>query len=328
MSVVDTYGADALRYYVLSSPVVAAENLNFSEKGVDEALKKHIGRLGNVLAFYQLYADDTVRDWKSEHVLDTWIIARLDSLIRDMTQAFDAYRLDAATRPMADFIDDLSVWYLRRSRDRFKEDGADKKAALATLRFVLHRLALVMAPSMPFMAEHLFQTVRESEDEESVHLASWPSVSYQPSFWSRIFGGDDARAALEAMDVARNIVSSALEERDKAGIKVRQPLQSLEIPTPLEKAYRDLIADEINVKNVIVTPNVLRLDTQLTDELRDEGYVRDTIREIQAYRKEKGLKPGEHATYTLTADETQRRIVEKYRAQIEKATSTTVVFEN
>jgi isoleucyl-tRNA synthetase len=329
MGVVEKYGADALRFYLLASPVVAAENLNFTERGVDEALKKHIQRLQNVLAFYRLYADGTVRDWKSDHILDAWIIARLDNLLREVTAAFDSYQLDGATRPIAGFIDDLSVWYLRRSRERFKEDGADKKAALATLRFVLHRLALIIAPATPFLAEHLFQAVREGEDEESVHLAAWPHVSYQPSFWGRLFGRDESRLALETMQVARNVVSSALDERDKAGIKVRQPLQTLEIPVPLAQSYLDMIADELNVKRVVVTPNALRLDTTITDELREEGFVRETIRAIQAYRKESGLSPGEKSTYALSsASDDEKRIVEKHRARIEKATSTTVVFSD
>lgn len=329
MGVVEKYGADALRFYLLASPVVAAENLNFTERGVDEALKKHIQRLQNVLAFYRLYADGTVRDWKSDHILDAWIIARLDNLLREVTAAFDSYQLDGATRPIAGFIDDLSVWYLRRSRERFKEDGADKKSSLATLRFVLHRLALIIAPAMPFLAEHLFQAVREGEDEESVHLAAWPHVSYQPSFWGRLFGRDESRLALETMQVARNVVSSALDERDKAGIKVRQPLQTLEIPVPLAQSYLDMIADELNVKRVVVTPNALRLDTTITDELREEGFVRETIRAIQAYRKESGLSPGEKSTYALSsASDDEKRIVEKHRAHIEKATSTTVVFSD
>jgi len=328
MEVVEKYGADALRMYLLTSPVMQAENLSFSEKGVDEMAKKNLGRLGNVLAFYKLYADDTVRDWKSENVLDTWIIARLDGLIREITGGFEKYQLDVATRPITGFIDDLSVWYLRRSRDRFKEEGEDKKAALATMRFVLHRLSLVMAPSMPFFSEHLFQAVREGEDEESVHLATWPTVSYQPTFWSKIFGGDNARDVLNMMEVARAVVTQALEARDKAGIKVRQPLARLSVPTTLRltEDFLSIIADEVNVKRVEKSGSEIALDTSVTPELQEEGFARDTIRSIQSFRKESGLKPGQHAIYELRASEEERRIVEKHRAQIEKATATTITF--
>lgn len=327
MEVVDRYGADALRMYLLSSPVMQAENLSFAEKGVDDVAKKNIGRLGNVLAFYKLYADGTERDWKSENLLDKWIVARLDELIRETTSGFENYQLDLAMRPVAGFIDDLSVWYLRRSRDRFKEEGADKKAALATMRYVLHALSRVIAPSMPFFAEYLFQEIREDEDEESVHLTVWPEVSRQAGLLARLFGGSDTEL-LETMRAARALVSQALEAREKAGIKIRQPLASLTIPTgsKISDAYLSLIADEINVKKVEKGKG-LTLDTNLTDELKEEGFVRDTIREIQAFRKTENLKPGESATYQMQASPENRSIVEKYRDQIQKTTHTIIAFE-
>lgn len=340
MMVVDKYGVDALRYYLLSSPVMQAENLSFVEKDVDEALKKHLGRLGNVLAFYQLYADlpaqagGTPRDTKSGNVLDKWILARLAALTSEMTAGFDAYKLDEATRPLALFIDDLSVWYLRRSRDRFSAKGRsasggkeDKKAALATLRYTLHTLARLSAPAMPFFAEHLFQAVREGEDEESVHLATWPEM---PSL------DFDPIEILAAMTFARSFVTMALMQRSEAGIKVRQPLARLTVkhagPTiPFWDELVPIIADEINVKEVVLDNAVdesassISLDIQLTPELEEEGMVRDTIREIQAYRKEQNLKPGDPSVYRYTGE--NRAVVEKYIEEIQKATTTTVQFD-
>jgi len=327
MDVVDKYGADALRFYLLSSPVVQAENLSFSEKGVDDVLKKNIGRLNNVLAFYKLYEDGTARDWKSVNILDRWILARLDETITTMTKSFEAYQLDAATRPITGFIDDLSVWYLRRSRERFKEEGDDKKAALATLRYILHRLSLIIAPSMPFFAEYLFQAVREGEDEESVHLATWPEARATANFIQRMLGrGNADQSMLGAMEAARRIVTQALEIREKAGIKVRQPLASLSVPadTKLSNEYLSIIADEVNVKKVATGPN-LGFDTDITPELKEEGFVRDTIREIQAFRKTQGMKPGQPGTYTIPAQ--NRSILEKYRTEIEKATDMKLEFE-
>ncbi|MBI5457559.1 isoleucine--tRNA ligase [Candidatus Kaiserbacteria bacterium] len=330
MEVVEKYGADALRLYLLSSPVMQAENLSFSESGVDEVAKKNIGRLGNVLAFWQLYNDDTPRDWNSSNILDRWIIARLDECIIATTQGYESYQLDAAARPLPKFIDDLSVWYLRRSRERFKEDGPDKTAALATLRYVLHRLSLVMAPATPFFAEHLFQAVRESEDEESVHLAMWPEVSVPTGFFARLFGGTNKdKELLEAMEAARAIVTKALEARDAAKIKVRQPLATLSIPrgTKLADKYLSIVADEVNVKKVERTGDGVALDTNITDELREEGLVRDTIREIQAFRKSQNMKPGESATHRLKVSPESRTILEKYLAELQKATSTIIEFE-
>jgi len=331
MEVVDRYGADALRLYLLSSPVMQAENLSFSEKGVDEVARKNIGRLNNVLAFYKLYEDGTVRDWKSGNILDRWILARLDQLIHESTKGYEAYQLDTATRPIAKFIDDLSVWYLRRSRDRFKEEGEDKKAALATLRYVLHTLARVTAPSMPFFAEHLFQAVRESEDEESVHLAIWPEGRATANFIRRLLGrGSEASQLIAAMEAARTVVTQALEARDAAKIKVRQPLASLFIPgnSNIIAELLSIVADEVNVKKVEKKGDAVTLDTNITRELQEEGFVRDTIREIQAYRKAQNLKPGESATYTSTASAENRSIIEKNLDEIQKATNTKVEFSS
>jgi len=327
MDVIEKYGADALRLYLLSSPVMQAENLSFSESGVDEVAKKNIGRLGNVLAFYKLYENETARDWKSTHILDRWIVARLAAFVGESREGYERYELDKATRPLALFIDDLSVWYVRRSRDRFKEESADKTAALATLRYVLHTLSKVIAPSMPFFAEHLFQAVREEEDEESVHLAMWPEMptfSFEPA------------DVLTKMFATRFIVSQALEAREQAKIKVRQPLTSLTIGATEEfsektlgiDAYKELIKDEVNVKTVYLTkerPGIF-LDLNMTDDLREEGLVRDTIREIQAYRKTQNLKPGEPAIYKAQVPAEERAVIEKHKAKIEKATNTQIEF--
>lgn len=322
MSIVDKYGADALRLYVLSSPIVQGENLNFSEKGVDEVVKKNITRLMNVLAFYQLYANDTPRAFGSAHVLDRWIIARLGQLIAETTEGYERYALDSAVHPLGLFIDDLSTWYIRRSRDRFKATdpiapsaslrgpavssvvpsstppetasprlapetigsaAQDKRDALATLRYVLHTLARVMAPATPFIAEHIFQAVREDEDEESVHLASWPesdAAQFDPNM-------------LVLMETARRIVSMALEARDKAGIKVRQPLSKFAIAEAarLSAELLNIIADEVNVKEVVAGDE--GLDTDITAELREEGLVRELVRSVQSRRKDMALVPSD-----------------------------------
>ncbi len=139
--IADRYGADALRYYLLSSPLIRGEDLNFTDRGVEEISKKLITRLDNVRSFYKLYADGTKpwdgtlplspEDGKVRYKLlplDRWVLTRLSELIRDTTLGYETYELDMATRPLAEFIDDLSVWYLRRSRDRFKgEAGVERE---------------------------------------------------------------------------------------------------------------------------------------------------------------------------------------------------------
>src|SRR3989338_2816773 len=365
MEIVEKYGADALRLYLLSSPVMQAENRSFMEKGVDEVVKKNIGRLNNVLAFWKLYDDGTLRDWKSENILDRWILARLDQLILESTKGYEAYQLDTATRPVAGFIDDLSVWYVRRSRDRFKAapffassaslrgpaessavskgtspDSAstrlaseaeksaleDKRCALATLRYVLHTLARVTAPSIPFFAEYLFQAVRESEDEESVHLAMWPEARATANFIMRLLGQGSGDAQLiVAMEAARRIVTQALEAREKAGIRVRQPLASLSVPsgTTLPQEYLSIIADEVNVKRVEAGKDIA-LDTNITEELRDEGILSDTIRLVQDARKAAKLKAGERGAVSILISEENRPVVERNLETMKKQTNTDI----
>ncbi len=321
MEVIEKYGADALRFYLISSPLLQAENLNFMEKGVDEIAKKNIGRLQNVLAFYQLYQNNTPRDWKSTNILDRWIISRLDQLVEESTAGFESYQLDVAARPLTGFIDDLSVWYLRRSRDRFKEEGESKTAALMTLRYVLHTLSRVMAPTMPFFAEYLFQAVREDEDEESVHLASWPEGDASTRF--------DA-ALVNAMAEARRVVTLALEQREKANIKVRQPLSVTRIPQmtfsnlPDVDALLAIIAEEINVKTVEIVSTLaadtVELDTTISPELKEEGFVRDLVRAVQGERKNAGLNPHDKAKLIIDSDDA-RKVIEQHQDEIMKATN-------
>jgi len=299
MAIVERYGADALRLYLLASPVMQAENLAFAESGVDEVAKKSIGRLRNVLAFYQLHADTstslstggTPASATSTHILDRWILARLAELIAETTAGYERYQLDSATRPLARFIDDLSAWYVRRSRDRFKE-GGDAPQALATLRHVLTELAKVMAPAAPFVADEVFRSVRSDADPESVHLADWPVA--EKGFFAKLFGAKKDTALLTQMARVRAAASEALMLRQKAGIKVRQPLSQLTITDALSDELVALLADEVNVKRV-VTGATLALDTALTSELVKEGDEREMARAVADARKNEGLLPKDKA---------------------------------
>ena len=308
--VVDTYGADAVRLYLLSSPVVCAENLHFSEQGVDEISKRTIGRLGNVVSFYKLYVSDKEFDLPNvHHVLDKWIIERVHQLVSDVTKAMDAYEIDKAARPIGDFIDDLSTWYLRRSRERIKAGGEGADTALAILRDVLIEFSKAIAPFMPFTAEWLWQEMKV-ETHESVHLAKWPEAK------------EVNEEVLSQMQKARDIVSLALEARDKAGIKVRQPLPELVIGNAFssDDMYA-IIADEVNVKKVTTDARIkegVRLDATITPELEKEGHVRELIRAIQNMRKGKGLEPGEEATLIVSAEEKEREFIESAKENIMK----------
>ncbi|MEK7461416.1 MAG: class I tRNA ligase family protein, partial [Patescibacteria group bacterium] len=165
------YGADALRFYLLSSSVMRSEDINFSEKGVDEAFKKVVLRLQNVLAFYELYPDvsEAIENKPSSHILDRWVRARLAEVTSQVTEAMEAYQIDQALRILEAYIDDLSVWYVRRSRERLRDEHNNPVAA-QTLRLVLRELAKLLAPFTPFLAEKVFAVVKGNADPESVHL--------------------------------------------------------------------------------------------------------------------------------------------------------------
>ncbi len=331
MDVVEKYGADALRFYLLSSPAVRAESLNFSEKGVDEARKKVIMRLKNVLAFYKMYVDSSqlivVSSHTPENVLDKWILARLYQLTGEITEAMEKYELDKAARPLGDFVDDLSTWYVRRSRERFKEEGGDKDNAAATLNYVLIEFSKLLAPFTPFVAEEIYQEVVSIQSsavrKESVHLEEWPQISSQYSVVSS--------QILEEMKKVREIVSFAFEARLKAGIKVKQPLASLKIKNEELKTKEELlnlIKDEANVKEIIFGADIengVELDIEITPELRQEGITRELVRNIQDLRKKAGLKPQDKIELVIETDKNGEEFVEKFESEIKKGTNTTSI---
>lgn len=318
MDLVERQGADSMRFYLLSSSIMRAEDLNFSEKEVQELQRKNLGRLHNVLAMFKEYTGGEEANDKSKHVLDRWIVARLNELTKESTEGFKNYELDKATRPISDFIDDLSVWYLRRSRERIKSsDEKDKQAALSTLKHVLKNLALVMAPSMPFYAEYLWREIKEEGDEESVHLANWPKAT-------RIHSN-----ILENMRIVREAVTKGLEARTKAGIKVRQPLQALvvHINDAQKSIYDDnslveLIKDELNIKEIIMmaesngTEHNVSLDTNISPELQMEGDAREFMRAVQDLRKEKGLSAKDRVRLIVQTSDSGEAVVKTFLEEI------------
>jgi len=291
MDVAENYSVDALRYYLLSSPVLVGENLNFSEDGVKEVLRKTSMLVFNVYKFYAMYTESgepPATEPQSDRILDRWILARLHELKAEVNSGMENYQLPKATRPIEQFISDLSTWYLRRSRERFKsEDESDKRAALDVTGYVLLELAKVMAPFMPFLAEDLWQKItghNYGDPDRSVHLEAWPEA------------GQADRQVLDRMSEVRRIVELGLAKRDEAGIKVRQPLQSLTasgVSQDLEDSFWQLVRDEVNVKEARTESGrgelAVELDTELTPELRQEGIKRELVRFVNALRKNAGL---------------------------------------
>lgn len=322
MMIMDRYGADSMRYYMLSSPIVKAEDLNFSEKGVEDVNKKIIGKLSNILSFYEMYKRDKLEKGEPT-LLDQWIMFRLEELKHTVTQSLDLYELDRASRPILGFIEDLSVWYVRRSRERFKSDNIEiSNTSLWYTAHVLKELSKVMAPFMPFFAEHLYLSLKAEGDPESVHLCEWSKA------------GKVDEEVLENMKEVRNIVSLALEKRMVANIKVRQPLKSLKVKSKKLEGkgeYLELIKDEINVKEIIFDENLageVELDTEITVELQKEGNVRELVRAIQDLRKQKNLSPQDPVILQVETDKEGESFVKEFEAEIKKPTNVNnIIFE-
>jgi isoleucyl-tRNA synthetase len=289
---------------------------------VDEVHKKVIMRLKNVLSFYKMYTNNlhvTRYSLRVTHILDKWILARLNSLAYEITEGLDNYEIDKSARPIGDFVDDLSTWYIRRSRERFKEESEDKNNAINTTRFVLVEFSKIIAPFMPFVAEEIYQELKG--EKESVHLDEWPED---------VKLNVESRKLIDDMQEARKIVSMVLEERAKAGIKVRQPIASLKIKNQKSKIKNNeellkLIKDEVNVKEIIFgadIENEIELDTVISDDLRKEGIIRELSRNIQDLRKKVGLMPQQKIGLIIETDSNGEKLIKQFESEIKKGTNT------
>lgn len=297
----DNYGADSLRYFLMSSPVVAGEDVRFSAEAVGDVHRNLFMTIWNVHSFLTTYAE--VDGWepspklqtpKSQNLLDLWLLARLNETIAEVTKQADGFQIARATRPIRELVEDLSNWYVRRSRRRFKsDDAADKQAAYETLHYALARVSQLLAPWAPFLADKLW---RDLGGEDSVHLSDWPTEAAVDS------------KVVDEMQKARNVIKDALSQRAEQKIKVRQPLSSLWIVQ--EEAFTDqilkIVAEEVNVKEIKLDkpkkaePPYVHLQTNITPELKSEGLARDIIRAVQNERKLAGLNPGDRVELLLS----------------------------
>jgi isoleucyl-tRNA synthetase len=252
--ILNTYGADALRLYMINSPIVRAEDLCFSEQGVLQSLRHLLIPWWNAYSFLVTYAN--VDGWQPKgsaapaggSLMDRWILSTLDRVTGEVVAAMDAYDLQQAVRPLVQFIDDLTNWYIRRSRRRFwkSEDDDDKTRAYETLHAVLLRLCQIAAPFVPFISEEIYRNLRTAGLPESVHLCDFP-----------LPGGLARDEALEAqMAKVQEVVGLARQLRADFNLKVRQPLAALHVVCrdeallDLVRPLADIVADELNVKEV------------------------------------------------------------------------------
>ncbi len=252
----DTYGADAIRLYMMHSPVVHAADLRFSESGVRDILRHILLPLWHANSFFATYA--RIDGWTpaqrrpdaagSDNVLDHWIRGALQELAVEVTEAMDRYDLQRAVRPLVGFVDDLTNWYIRRSRRRFwkSRNDDDKAAAYETLHEVLKQLSLICAPFLPFFSEAMYQGLRDEDDPESVHLCDYPTGA----------GASGDATLNRRMHAVMTVVRLGRLLRAEHNLKVRQPLPQLDVvtrDTGLLSGLRDLdelIVDELNIKTV------------------------------------------------------------------------------
>ncbi len=312
----DKYGADTARFwmYTVNQP---GESKNFDEKTVDEIVKKVFNLTSNVLTFFKMYRTNDIEFSdtlpRSANILDNWIVEKLSNLNELVSSNLDQYKFFEAGRSIKDFIADLSQWYVRRSRDRFKSDGVEREESLKTTYFVLLNLAKIMAPLTPFFAEELYQEL--GGKLESVHLEDWPDLVSKD------------KKLLEMMETVRFVSSKGLEARNIAKVNVRQPLQSLTIKEEFKKDLDDralaVIRDEVNVKEVLYSNAMageVELDTQISESLKEEGMLRELVRIIQDLRKTNGLTIKDQARLSLELPENLKLFVSKNEAQIARIT--------
>lgn len=320
----DKYGVDVIRLwmYSVNQP---GESKNFDEKTVDELRKKFFNLLDNVLSFYLLSRDESLEGvsyLKSQNILDVWILAQLSNLNKEVIESLDNFKILEPVRAMKDFIDDLSTWYVRRSRERIREGD---KEVLSTLYFVLKNFAKILAPFAPFYAEHLFLILRNESESESVHLENFPELN--------LFDEN----LIKEMKNVRALASLGLEARNRANIKVRQPLAVLKVSSAKFHTLGDdrlveIIKEEVNVKEIVFDEGVegVELDTLITEELKKEGTVREFIRSIQELRKEEGLNQKDKVKLSVSCGENLKKIIneEGFLKEIKKVTGLlTLTFE-
>lgn len=314
--IVGKYGVDAARWYFFTINQPGEPKL-FSEKDIDQFFKKFILTFWNCFTFWETYKpnqnfkiQNSKAQFKNKNVLDEWIISKLNQLILETTNLLDKYDIASSARSIERFvIDDLSLWYVRRSRRRFQKPQSDRelREVSQVLAFVLSALSKISAPFMPFLSEQIYIKI---ENSGSVHLTDWPRPNLKLI----------KETLNKEMEEVRVIVSQALAQRAKAGIKVRQPLAALKIKSSKYKIRNqellNLIKEEVNVKEICFSEEIsgeTELDTQITEELREEGIVREVIRNIQEMRKESGLKSQDKISVNYATSEILGKILDKRR---------------
>jgi len=295
--VVEKYGADALRFYLLSSPVMNANNFSFMEKGLEEVYKKVMVLFYNVGNFYMMYKKDGDENFtRSENLSDEWILSLTEKLSINVKKYMEDYTTVKACDEIKKYLDDLSTWYVRNSRERFSNND---ESARKTLRYVLEKLTRILAPIIPFATEKIFQDMNGKD--LSVHLENWPKEN--PEFINN-------KLELQMQEV-REFVKNGLRQRDQNRIGLKWPLSLVTIKSKNEPSeeLKEIIKQELNVKRLEFKDSEelgVELDFKLTPELEREGYMRELSRKVQAFRKKIGLNKEDKIELFIVSPELEK----------------------
>ena len=311
----ENFGSDAVRWYFYTSTQVG-ENYRTGDAALRETVQQFFLPLWNCYSFFVTYARlDNFDSSQAQvpvaerHVLDRWLLSRLSGLVDSVTTGLDRYDANEPARKIQKFVDELSNWYVRRSRRRFwkSQSDRDKLAAYQTLYETLTTVSQLAAPFAPFMADAMYRNLSEGR---SVHLSDFP----EPKSWHDA----DVEAS---MALARQAVEAGLAARDSARIRVRQPLASITLPgNPLQEDIAAIVREELNVKSLVFGAAEVKLDTEITEELRLEGLAREIVRLIQDRRKKLGLNVEDRIHTCYVADGMIVRAIEKHADYIKNET--------
>ncbi|HRR45755.1 MAG TPA: isoleucine--tRNA ligase [Candidatus Paceibacterota bacterium] len=319
MSIFQKYGADILRwyFYALNSP---DENKKFTEKDLIIYQNRIFNTFFNVLNFYLTYADLNKENEEINSqdlsLLDKWLLSYLKMAEEKITLYLDNFKVNEASRLIDDLIDNLSRWYIRRSRRVFqkKENLQQWQVSSRVLLKAIKETTLILAPFCPFSSEIIFQKIRSKNDQVSVHLMDWPSFSKEEIDFQLI----------EKMEQVKNLASLALASRQEKQIKLRQPLKTLilkDTALSSEEELLSILKDEVNVKEIKFDNNLneeLTFDFSLSEDLIEEGILREVIRKIQAFRGENNLLPTDKIVLGIIADKDLEEILKKNEEIIKK----------
>jgi len=311
----EKYGGDAIRMYFLGSPIILGEDMNLSEKDIQISLRKNIMLLQNIYNFYEVLDKSNFKKTK-KNILDEWIIARLNQLIKEVTENLEKYNLPFATRAITDFIEELSLGYIKLNRERFNNN---EKAAVETLKKVLENLLRVIAPFMPFISENIWQKVTENnfkKSNASVHLQEW--VKHDSKLIDK--------KLIESVKEIREIISIGLASRDKLKIGLKWPLAKVVIKKEKKfgREFEEIIKSQLNVKKIKFEKSKkleVNFDMAMTPELEAEGYAREMSRQIQAFRKKLGLNKNDLVETIIITDEDFKKILETQKNFLKERTN-------